>query len=412
MSHSPQSIDELADCLTQLNTAAAPVVPICGDTHSYIGAKPADNSTRLDLSGLAGVRFHEPADMVAAFGAGTTLADVQSHLAATNQRLDIDPGHAGSTLGGAVAIDHCGPRCHGWGSLRDKILGLTYVLPKGDVIKIGGRVMKNVAGYDLSKLMIGSLGTLGVIDEVIFRANPIGDTERGWLFEIADLPTAWKVAAKIQASQLEPLALCVLDQVAAAALTGVEISPPETAPPKTETPETETPETETPETAVPAYIFVAAEGVAAFVDHHESTLTEIVETAPTRTFAGPELCEIWNNWHDRLHCRADSRFVVRFGARGSRCGHLLKDLAEYPGLITYPGRGMGYVNLDDMESVMVLRQKCELFGGYAAIHWSKEPYDAETVWGVPRDDATIMAALKQMHDPNGILNPGRFYGGI
>lgn len=386
MPDSPNTIEELSECLAGRNSAGSAVAPASGNTHCYIGATLAKEAEPLDLSHLAGERFYEPADMVASFGVGTKLSDLQLTLGAKNQRLDIDPGHADSTLGGALAIDHFGPRCHSWGTLRDKILGLTYVLADGRIIKVGGRVMKNVAGYDLNKLMIGSLGTLAVMADVTFRANPKNDTEAAWLFEFDDLNAALEAALKIQGSQLEPLAVVVFDQHAASTIIGSEM-------------------------AKSAQLFVAAEGVPAFVEHHATSLSELIGAEVARSIDGTALDTIWSEWHQHLHCRAEAPIVARFGTRASKCNHL-KDLQISKGLVLYPGRGVGFVNVDDIDSLQELRQKCEFFGGYAVVHWSQHQLDAETVWGRPRPDFTVMQRLKQTHDPNGILNPGRFYGGI
>ena len=110
MPHSPNTVEELSECLAGRNSAGSAVTPASGDTHYYIGATLAREAEPLDLSHLAGKRCYEPADMVASFSAGTKLSDLQLALGAENQRLDLDPGHADSTLGGALAIDHFGPR--------------------------------------------------------------------------------------------------------------------------------------------------------------------------------------------------------------------------------------------------------------------------------------------------------------
>jgi glycolate oxidase FAD binding subunit len=386
MPQSPNTVEELSECLAGCNSAGRAVVPASGGTHCYIGATLAGEAEPLDLSQLSGGHFYEPADMVASFGASTKLSDLQLALGAENQRLDIDPGHADSTLGGALAIDHFGPRCHGWGTLRDKILGLTYVLADGRIIKVGGRVMKNVAGYDLNKLMVGSLGTLAIMTDVTFRANPKNDAEGAWLFEFDDVNEALDAALKVQGSQLEPLAVVVFDQQAATTIVGSEM-------------------------VKGAQLFVAAEGVPAFVEHHAASLSELVGTEVARSIDGTALAAIWSEWHHRLHCRDEASIVARFGARTSKCSHL-KDLQISNGLVLYPGRGVGFINVDDINSLQALRQKCEFFGGYAIVHWSRDRLDAETVWGRPGADFAVMQRLKQTHDPNGILNPGRFYGGI
>ncbi len=387
MEYTPENNAAVAEILSDLNESGTPVCPVGGNTHQFIGAPGNNGAARLKLDALTGVVFHEPDDMVASFRAGTALAAIQSGLAAHKQRLDVDPAYPESTLGGCLAVAHFGPRAHGWGTFRDKILGMRFVLPDGRAIAVGGRVMKNVAGYDLGKLMIGCLGSLGIICEVIFRVNPIGDTEAAWVFAFDDFQSAWDAVTAIIASQLEPNALCLLDRNAATATVGVHC-------------------------AGDYFVFAAVEGLADLVSYHGEALVESLGTAAAETFDADRCVEVWQRFPDAARCLEGTRVSLRFGLRASRIPDLLSRLQPPSGLIIYPGRGTGFLHLASNNDLDEIRRRCTEAGGFAAVYWTDLKLEASAVWGPPRDDFKIMSQLKKTHDPKGILNSGRFYGGI
>ena len=163
----------------------------------------------LDLGRLQGVVDHAAGDMVVVARAGTRLAKLQETLASTRQWLALDPAEADATLGGLVATNAAGPRQLVYGRPRDLLIGIAVVLPDGSVARSGGRVVKNVAGYDLGKLYAGSLGTLGVIVEVTFRLHPIPEASERFEFEIGSEAEAQRAAAEIGGSQLEPSSVTI-----------------------------------------------------------------------------------------------------------------------------------------------------------------------------------------------------------
>jgi glycolate oxidase FAD binding subunit len=140
----------------------------------------------LDMSAYRGIVAYEPKELVLTVRAGTPLAEVERELAAARQMLPFEPPHfgAGATIGGAVAAGLSGPRRPYAGAVRDFVLGTRIVNGKGEDLSFGGRVIKNVAGYDVSRLMAGSLGTLGVITEISFKVLPRPPAEATLAFEM------------------------------------------------------------------------------------------------------------------------------------------------------------------------------------------------------------------------------------
>ena len=158
------------------------------------GTRPVGRSAGETLEvAISGISLYEPGALTMVVGAGTPLAEVEAVLAAEGQRLPFEPGDWGpvlgapghSTIGGVVAANVSGPRRVQAGACRDSLIGVRFVDGRGDVIKNGGRVMKNVTGYDLAKLMAGSWGTLGVLSEVAFKLLPAAPTQAT---VIVDLP--------------------------------------------------------------------------------------------------------------------------------------------------------------------------------------------------------------------------------
>ncbi|MTH79544.1 FAD-binding protein [Paracoccus aestuariivivens] len=164
----PESEDDLSHLI---RSASAPLSPIGGGTRLQPGEGAGE---RLNVSGLRGVVLYEPAALTLVVRAGTPLAEVQATLAAEGQMLGFEPdARPGSTIGGVVAANASGPRRVQVGACRDALIGVRYVNGQGEVVKNGGRVMKNVTGYDLVKLMAGSRGRLGVLTEVALKTAPM-----------------------------------------------------------------------------------------------------------------------------------------------------------------------------------------------------------------------------------------------
>jgi FAD/FMN-containing dehydrogenase len=151
--------------------ADGPVVPVGGRTQWDVGGPPAAGAREVRAPG--GVVEYEPAEMVVRCGAGTTVAELDAVLAASGQMVPLDAAEPGrATVGGVLAVGRSGLRRLRYGPVRDVLLEARYVSAEGRLVKAGGPVVKNVSGFDLCRLLVGSLGTLGVLGEVVVRARP------------------------------------------------------------------------------------------------------------------------------------------------------------------------------------------------------------------------------------------------
>jgi glycolate oxidase FAD binding subunit len=170
----PQSVAEVGALVRRAAAESQALYPLGGRTMLGLGLPPARPGWAVALRSLAQVIDYPARDMTVTVQAGITLAQLQALLATENQRLPIDvPRASEATLGGTLAANVSGPRRLGFGTLRDYVIGITTVDDQGQEVKAGGRVVKNVAGYDLPKLHIGALGTLGIISQITLKLRPL-----------------------------------------------------------------------------------------------------------------------------------------------------------------------------------------------------------------------------------------------
>ncbi len=215
----PGTKEEVAAILLAAAEANTPVVPWGGGTKMGIGAPPPRLGVVLMLKRMNRLLEHEPGDLTATVETGITLSALQGELGKRGQWLSLDPAHADkATLGGVLSSNAAGPRRHLYGSCRDLLIGVTVITAAGATVKGGGKVVKNVAGYDLPKLFIGAFGTLGVIVEATVKLRPRPDADRLVIARFARLKEAGAAARAVMASDLLPSALDLLDGEALRAL--------------------------------------------------------------------------------------------------------------------------------------------------------------------------------------------------
>ena len=396
----PGSIEEVAALVADADRNDRAVIPWGGGTGQTYGYLPVRADIVLDLSArLNRVVAHEPGDLTVTVQAGASLADVQKVLARAGQFLPLDPPGAldgTATVGGILATNAFGPSRAGYGTARDWLIGLTVIDAAGRVVKGGGKVVKNVTGYDLPKLHVGALGTLGVIVEATFKVAPVPETSLALVFRLPAPSDATAVFLQDLHAGPHPPALSVLHSGTLA-----QFAPP--APGE-------------------CYLFVVFHGMIEVVRaarNHANDSAAVHGFAPASTLP-PHL--------EKSLLAADapagsSRLRARLSGPPARAYFQHDALRASPlweWVRTYPGTGDTEAALkmgeDPDAARTLLRAVAEVHHAHLALLKAspalRNGAAEDTLWWPRPPSFPLMQRLKETLDPNNTLNPGRFVGRI
>ncbi|HYR46492.1 MAG TPA: FAD-binding oxidoreductase [Thermoanaerobaculia bacterium] len=201
----PSTVEEAAEVVGESARRGKTLAFVGGGTDLELGAQPSRLDAVVKTGRLARIVEHAPSDQIVVVEAGMTLGGLQAALVLHRQRLALDPPLPGrKTMGGIIAANAYGPRRARFGSVRDLIIGISFVRADGSLARGGGKVVKNVAGFDLPKLMVGSLGTLGLITTATFRLHPLPEEEVTLLLPGRTAGAVRALVAAVKKAQLEP----------------------------------------------------------------------------------------------------------------------------------------------------------------------------------------------------------------
>jgi glycolate dehydrogenase FAD-binding subunit len=395
----PATAQEVAAALKRASDGRASMV-IRGAGTKFDWARPAAHiDVMLDMRRLNRVLAHEHGDLTATIEAGATLRDVNQALARHRQCLPLDPPFADeATIGGILATNDSGPLRHRYGTPRDLVIGIQLATTDGVLAKAGGRVVKNVAGYDLSKLVTGSFGSLAAIVSATFKLSPIPSASKTMVVSLQGAVQLGDAVGIVMASQLEPIAF------------ELEVSR----------------STQSPQSPQSFLVLLRFASLAAAVDAQIATASAALNSCATAidVLEGDSEQAAWHG-HARRVWNADGA-VVRVSWLPANVTTVLAELEQITAGLSSPagengsvtcevigraGVGAGLIRFDADEAaqaraIQQLRASASV-GNVVLVRGSPALKALVDVWGSPGDRQGLLASLKRALDPNGVLNAGR-----
>jgi len=382
--------EDLASALRQASELGHAIVIRGAGTKADWGRPPQRIDRTLCTRRLNRILAHEHGDLTATIEAGATLGDVNASLASAGQWLPLDPPFADrATIGGILATNDSGPLRQRFGTPRDLVIGVHLATADGVLARAGGRVVKNVAGYDLSKLVAGSFGSLAAIVSATFKLAPLPKTTKTLVATARDLDVLAQIVRDVTASQLEPIAFEMQTENVAAARTIVMLRFASTA------------------AAVDAQID-SANGLASL----EAATPAVVEGDDERA-----------RWREHSEGIWDAPgAVVRASWLPANVATAMRELQQIvksrPALIAgrasmigRAGVGAGLIRVagdaSDQAELVEQMRRSSVFGNVIIVRGSPELKAIVDVWGPQGDRERLFASLKQALDPKGVLNAGR-----
>lgn len=393
----PQSAQEVAAAVADCHASRTPVYPLGGGTSLAFGLPAKTPGLGLSLTGMNRIIDYPARDMTVTVEAGVTLQTLADTLANERQWLPLDaPQPEGATVGGLVATGWNGPRRFGYAGIRDAVIGIHAVDGRGMPFKGGGRVVKNVAGYDFCKLLTGSLGVLGVITQVTFKLRPFPAASSLLVAPVNDWAQAEKLLAAIASSAATPVAVELLS-----------------GPLWKDNPLA-------PGNPADLHLVLGLEGTAAEVSWMTQTLA--AETAPLGLPGFTNLPEAPAGWRSLREFSAAGAPPLSLKANLVPTGvvpflQACRAVDPACSFLAHAGHGEVHVQLSEFPAAGLARTLIAQLQPVATAHHgnvviARNPSGAEmtrqSCWGGAQAPYALMAEVKRKFDPHHILNPGRF----
>jgi glycolate oxidase FAD binding subunit len=404
----PTDESSVAELVRAAYDTKQPIYPLGGQTSLDYGGPPHHEGQSLDLTALNRIVDYTPRDMTIVVEPGLRMADLAATLAAEGQQLPVDVPRADeATVGGAAATNWSGSRRYGYGTFRDYVIGIHAVDGRGIAFKGGGRVVKNVAGYDFCKLLTGSLGTLGVITQLAFKVKPLAERAATIVATCHDHNIAEEMLRRLGELAAPPTAIDLLvgttiDEIAGGAAASSQRPPATTIVVRVEGTE--------PEVAwLGERVQYELWGAAATSVHRlsdasaDSLWSRLNEFADRGPYAAPD----------------NSPLVLKFAVPPSAVTATITDVRKHDPactILAHAASGIVVVRFARFEATNVnpvlvgeLRPAAARRGGtVVVVRTTLAGLTPHIRWG-GRTEATVLAErIKHQFDPHGILNPGRF----
>ena len=363
----PGSAEELAESLADARLRNRRVTVLGNATKDRMGGPIALSDETISTHALNKVLEYNPRDLTVSVGAGISYCELAGILAEHRQMIPLDPPFSErATVGGIVAANTSGPRRRLYGSARDMVIGMTFATLEGKLIRTGGMVVKNVAGLDMGKLLIGSFGTLAVIASLNFRLHPMPAGTRTFVQDFEQIAEAMAMRDEVLKSQLQPSAIDLLKSRG-----GYRLA-------------------------------IQAGGSPAVLDRYTRELFR------ARVVEGAEEEALWRGIREttpqflREH---ENGAVVRVSCGLADVGRVLDALPDRA--VARAGSGVCYGYFEEAAQVRFPAL------GTSVVESAPQSYrESNELWPRPGNDFAMMKKIKEMFDPQGLLNCGRLYGRI
>ena len=402
----PETVEQVSQAVALANQQGLTLITRGGGSRLNLGGIPERLDVLIETTKLTRLLEHEAPDLTCHVEAGITLAALKAKLATKGQWLALDPPDAQlATIGGILASNACGPKRLRYGTARDMVIGLRVVQASGEIARSGGSVVKNVAGYDLNKLYIGSLGTLGIIVEANFKLQPLPANERTLILTFANAEDAIGTVIALTGSHLIPSAIELIDSNAASDMTdffGL------TLPTNGYT------------------LAVIFEGSTSSIDrqlHETRLLARKNDALLSDDLVGKEQEAFWNIVREHTQGTITCKATVLVSKMASYL-KTIKQVCEKHELeaavVAHAGNGILYIELRPVDAtyrlvdaIKELRLHAQEARGSIVVE--RCPSDLKrliSVWGEPDQNFFLMQRIKQQFDSRGTFVMGRFVGGL